>query len=298
MEISLDLRFPRDAASVPAIRRLLDASLDVLGVEERTRGDIRLMLTEACGNVVQHAGSSGSYTVRVLILDERCVIKVIDHGQGFDPATITVTRAAATETVSGHEPEHGRGILIMESLADVVRLSSLPDHGALVALEKRLSFGGDTLGRRLADAASADLPRADATPLTSDADVELKQFAATLFEMARRGRTEQLVTYVGAGVPVNLDNEMGDTLLMLAAVHGHAGTVRALAARGADPGRENDDGRCPLTSAVFANEPEVVRALLDAGADPRSGHPSPYETARMLGHAEFVSWFEEAAPSA
>jgi anti-sigma regulatory factor (Ser/Thr protein kinase) len=180
VEISIDLRFPRDAASVPAVRRLLDASLDVLGVEEPIRGDIRLMLTEACGNVVQHAQAADAYTVRVQIMDERCVIKVIDHGRGFDPATITVTKAsrsvdgtefpvtAESASMGDHETadplsaaereavtepaEHGRGLLIMESLADEVRLSSLPEpeHGALVALEKRLHYGGDTLGSRLA----------------------------------------------------------------------------------------------------------------------------------------------------
>jgi len=157
VEISIDLRFPRDTASVPAVRRLLDAALDVLGVEEPIRGDIRVMLTEACGNVVQHAHETDSYTVRVQIMDERCTIKVIDHGRGFDPATITVTRPSRSGTDAAPGPEsepaeHGRGLLLMESLADEVRLSALPEpeEGAQVALEKRLHYGGDTLGRRLA----------------------------------------------------------------------------------------------------------------------------------------------------
>jgi anti-sigma regulatory factor (Ser/Thr protein kinase) len=304
MEISIDLRFPRDAASVPAVRRLLDSSLDVLGVAEQTRGDIRLMLTEACGNVIQHAGSPGAYTVRVLILDDRCVIKVIDHGRGFDPATITVTRTAATETGPARrrgqvpeqaEPEeHGRGFLIMESLADEVRLSSLPDQGALVSLEKRLQFDGDTLGRRL----TGQGPQGDRVALMSETDPILENFASKLFDMARQGRTEQLIAYVEAGVPANLSNDDGDTLLMLAAVHGHADTVRALAAHGANPERENDHGRRPLAGAVLMKEPDVVRALLDAGADPRAGHPSAYETARAFSHTKFLTWFEEAAPSA
>jgi serine/threonine-protein kinase RsbW len=149
VEISIDLRFPRDAASVPAVRRLLDAALDVLGVEAPIRGDIRLMLTEACGNVVRHAADGDAYTVRVLIMDERCVIRVIDHGAGFDPATITVTRPARAGTAPADLEEHGRGLLIMESLADEVRLSVLPEHGAQVDLEKRLHYGGDTLGSRL-----------------------------------------------------------------------------------------------------------------------------------------------------
>lgn len=45
MEISLDLQLPRDAASVPATRRLLDAALAALGVEDQIRDDIEVMLT-------------------------------------------------------------------------------------------------------------------------------------------------------------------------------------------------------------------------------------------------------------
>jgi len=55
VEISLDLLLPRDAASVPATRRLLNAALTALGVEEDIRVDIGVMLTEACTNVIKHS---------------------------------------------------------------------------------------------------------------------------------------------------------------------------------------------------------------------------------------------------
>ncbi|MEU6038020.1 MULTISPECIES: ankyrin repeat domain-containing protein [Actinomadura] len=128
----------------------------------------------------------------------------------------------------------------------------------------------------------------------SEADPELQEFATRLFELARAGRTEELVAYVDAGVPVNLTNDKGDTLLMLAAYHGHAETVRALVARGADPERANDRGQRPLAGAVFKQEAEVVRALLEGGADPRAGRPSAIETARMFDLTEYLAWFDEA----
>nr|WP_067635842.1 ankyrin repeat domain-containing protein [Actinomadura latina] len=127
-------------------------------------------------------------------------------------------------------------------------------------------------------------------------DPEAEDFAGRLFELARSGETRRLVDYVEAGVPVNLSNDRGDTLLMLAAYHGHPETVRALAARGADPERANDRGQRPLAGAVFKRETGVVRALLDAGADPRAGSPSAADTARMFGNAEFLAWFDEATP--
>ncbi|WP_067457501.1 ATP-binding protein [Actinomadura macra] len=148
MEISLDLLLPRDAASVPASRKILDAALQALGVEDQICDDIELMLTEACSNVIQHAENGDGYTVRATILDRRCVIKVIDSGPGFEPETIPLPGPGA---------ERGRGVLIMRTLADDVRFSSVPDDGALVALEKRLRYGKGSLGGRLvADASGSD----------------------------------------------------------------------------------------------------------------------------------------------
>ncbi|WP_373282370.1 ankyrin repeat domain-containing protein [Microtetraspora niveoalba] len=114
-------------------------------------------------------------------------------------------------------------------------------------------------------------------------DPELEEFATKLFGLARAGDTAALCAYVDAGVPVNLSNDKGDTLLMLAAYHGHADTVRALVERGADPGRANDRGQTPLAGAVFKKELDVVDVLVRAGADPRAGTPSAIDTARMFG---------------
>src|SRR5688500_6946267 len=86
-----------------------------------------------------------------------------------------------------------------------------------------------------------------------------------VFGRARRGETEQLAAYVDAGVPVDLANARGDTLLMLAAYHGHADTVDALIARGADVDRANDQGQTPLAGTIFKGEGAIIRALLKAG---------------------------------
>ncbi|WP_204047725.1 ankyrin repeat domain-containing protein [Microbispora siamensis] len=123
-------------------------------------------------------------------------------------------------------------------------------------------------------------------------DPELEEFATRLFDLARSGRTEALCAYVDAGVPVNLRNQKGDTLLMLAAYHGHAATVRALGERGADPDLANDRGQTPLAGAVFKKEPEVVRVLLELGADRYAGTPSAVDTARMFGDDEIVALME------
>ncbi|GGX87814.1 ankyrin repeat domain-containing protein [Streptomyces fructofermentans] len=122
-------------------------------------------------------------------------------------------------------------------------------------------------------------------------DPEVVELATKIFDLARKGRTEELVAYVEAGVPANLTNDRGDSLLMLAAYHGHADAVRALLERGAEADRINDRGQTPLAGAVFKGEDAVIRALLDAGADPAAGTPSAVDTARMFEKADLLELF-------
>ncbi|MEU9152189.1 ankyrin repeat domain-containing protein [Streptomyces sp. NPDC048417] len=122
-------------------------------------------------------------------------------------------------------------------------------------------------------------------------DPEVVELATKIFDLARQGRTEALVAYLDAGVPANLTNDRGDSLVMLAAYHGHADAVRELLGRGAEADRINDRGQTPLAGAVFKGETEVIKALVEAGADPASGTPSAVDTARMFGKTELLELF-------
>ncbi|NEM04673.1 ankyrin repeat domain-containing protein [Geodermatophilus normandii] len=115
------------------------------------------------------------------------------------------------------------------------------------------------------------------------------ELARRVFGLARSGSTEELAAYVDAGVPVDLTNEKGDTLLILAAYHDHPETVAALLARGADSGRANDRGQTALAAAVFRRSEAGVRTLLDAGADPDAGGPSARETAAFFDLPEMTA---------
>lgn len=102
----------------------------------------------------------------------------------------------------------------------------------------------------------------------------------------------ELVDYIKAGLPANLTNNRGDTLLMLAAYHGHAELVEALLAirpqdmriphDAADPNQLNGRGQSIVAGAVFKGADDVVRALIAHGADPLAGHPSAEDTAKMF----------------
>ena len=118
---------------------------------------------------------------------------------------------------------------------------------------------------------------------------EAVALAHRLLDLARAGSTEALVAYVDAGVSVNLTDPAGNTLVMLAAYHGHPSTVAALVARGADVDRANDRGQTPLAGAVFKAETEVVRVLVAAGADASAGSPSALATAQFFNQPDLVA---------
>jgi len=114
---------------------------------------------------------------------------------------------------------------------------------------------------------------------------ELVELAHQMLDLARQGTAERLLAYVDAGVPVDLTDASGNTLLMLGAYHGHAAVVAGLAERGADVNRLNDRGQSPLAGAVFKGEDDVVATLLANGADPDAGSPSARATAEMFGRS-------------
>ena len=113
-------------------------------------------------------------------------------------------------------------------------------------------------------------------------DPEVIELAGRVFDLARGGHTDDLVAFVDAGVPVNLTNDKGDTLLILAAYYSRADTVAALLDRGADHSRANDRGQTALAAAVFRQSTESVERLLAAGADPDAGGPSARATASFF----------------
>lgn len=120
-------------------------------------------------------------------------------------------------------------------------------------------------------------------------------FLRSMFDLARAGDTERLVEALDAGVPANLTNDAGDTLLILAAYHNHPETVRALVDRGADTERVNDRGQTALGAAVFRRSEPSVTCLLAAGADPSHGERSALDIARFFDQPEMEALLHSVA---
>ena len=147
MEVNVALSLPRDVASVPVTRQVLDSCLERLGVMPETRADIALALSEACANVIRHAGPGEEYEVIATTRDGRCVIEVVDNGDrdgakppAGDQAAIPGQGAPEHGMPEHSMPEHGRGLKIIDAVTDELSLTGSGPAGTTVHFEKILTW--------------------------------------------------------------------------------------------------------------------------------------------------------------
>jgi serine/threonine-protein kinase RsbW len=182
-DVRFCLLFPREALSVPVMRRVLGDTLTRLGVDESSISDLLLAVTEACTNVLRHSGQGRGYEIIARVAGNRCQLEVVDRGRGFDPFALPSRRPAVRRPVRrvvvlrrhraslaspaaptsitlrrrvgrpgrlsrkrgiAQLPESGRGMAIMRACVDDVTLRSGPGHGTVVSLEKRIAWRTDS----------------------------------------------------------------------------------------------------------------------------------------------------------
>ena len=162
MEIKMVLYLPRDAASVPVSRQVLDGCLETLGVTADTRTDIALALTESCANVIQHADPADEYEVQAKASKGRCVIEVVNtaHRDAAD-SNPGGSSGASHDGEADDQPfmpptgpvsptaEHGRGLQIIDAVVDNVWLSRNSSDGTTVHFEKELDWVPGAAGEQL-----------------------------------------------------------------------------------------------------------------------------------------------------
>jgi serine/threonine-protein kinase RsbW len=134
VDMTLGLSLPRDALSVPVVRRIATQSLRSVGFVNEDVDDIELALTEACSNVLKHSQVGEEYEVRTTLTDAVLVIEVLDiGGAGFEVHELGRENAL-------DESETGRGIQLMRALVDDLRFTYLPGRGSLVSMTKTLRY--------------------------------------------------------------------------------------------------------------------------------------------------------------
>ncbi|MCX4576130.1 ATP-binding protein [Streptomyces sp. NBC_01571] len=146
MSIWWSLHLRREAASVPLARRLLLGTMETAGVDPDISYDLSVALTEACANAVEHGGdtahgaATGAYRVTAYLDGEKCRIEVADSGPGFPSG-----RARPPLRPARADAEHGRGLCLIQELADHVRFDNEPGRGggAVVSFDKVLKWRKD-----------------------------------------------------------------------------------------------------------------------------------------------------------
>jgi serine/threonine-protein kinase RsbW len=156
-DVRFGLIFPRESLSIPVMRRVLGDTLARLGMNEDCISDLLLAVTEACTNVLRHAGPGHRYEVVTEVSKNRVVIQVLDNGRGFDPGRVRAARRRHALRRPPVRPagllgrrgragdvtqlaESGRGMAIMKACVDDVNLHSGPGRGTVVELFKRCEW--------------------------------------------------------------------------------------------------------------------------------------------------------------
>ncbi|HWS87900.1 MAG TPA: ankyrin repeat domain-containing protein [Pyrinomonadaceae bacterium] len=117
--------------------------------------------------------------------------------------------------------------------------------------------------------------------------------APTLFGAAEEGDAAALARMLGSGASADERRQPGgETPLMRAAARGHLDVVRLLLDAGADPDARRADGFTPLILAVFFGHEGVVRLLVARGADAHARTSLGTTAARWAEARGFASMAE------
>ncbi|QOG11922.1 ankyrin repeat domain-containing protein [Arcobacter sp. FWKO B] len=120
--------------------------------------------------------------------------------------------------------------------------------------------------------------------------IELQQMA---LDFARSGETSTLQSMIKSGLPIELKDSRGNTLLMLSAYNGNYETSKMLVEMGADVNSVNDHGHSIIAGVAFKGYLDICKLLVENGViiDNRFSK-SPIVFASMFGRSEIVSYLQ------
>jgi serine/threonine-protein kinase RsbW len=135
--LEVDIKVPNQTRYLSLIGRIGEDIAKELdkhnGDKETLAHHINLVLTEAMANAIKYAGLGDTEKmvhIGITISTDEILIKVFDHGQGFDINTIPPPNFEALD-------DRGRGIFIIRSLMDSVNYRKLP-KGNVLEMSKKL----------------------------------------------------------------------------------------------------------------------------------------------------------------
>lgn len=136
--------------------------------------------------------------------------------------------------------------------------------------------------------------------ITADEESRYAELQRLALDAARNGNAEILLPMLHAGMPVNLSDEKGNSLLMLASYHGHLEMTKLLLEQGAEPDQRNDRNQTSLAGVAFKGGLEIAKVLVKHGADPNAdqgGGRYPIQFAAMFGNPDIVEFLDSLEES-
>jgi serine/threonine-protein kinase RsbW len=133
---SVRLTIPAKPEYITLGRLTLTALAGVRPVSDETLHDLKLALTEACTNSVQHAYQGGRVgTVEILyeLEPDRLAVEIADQGPGFEVAEEDGGDG------DGELSESGLGIAIIRALSDEVEIGRRDDGSSRLRFVKLLT---------------------------------------------------------------------------------------------------------------------------------------------------------------
>ena len=132
------LTFPAKAEYLLLARLALSGLAREVPLADELLADLKLAVTEACGNAVRHAYSDGEGDVSVVfaIDDSRLLVTVEDYGDGIRAPD---SPEDAANELSG-PLESGMGMPIIRAIVDELAVEPGSDgHGTVVRMVKHLT---------------------------------------------------------------------------------------------------------------------------------------------------------------
>src|ERR1700676_2412924 len=152
--------------------------------------------------------------------------------------------------------------------------------------------------------------------ITESEDKRSAELPQMALDFARRGETDSLAVMLRHGLPANLADHKGNTLLMLAAYNDNVETARMLLEHGggvafkgyeeivalllkhgADIDADNGGGMTPLMFAAMFGRTKVVEQLKRQGASLKRRNCMGVSAGWMVRLSQFFSWpFRRCSP--
>lgn len=128
----MELEYPAEARVISEIRRKFEAFVAPLELPVEFVDDVKMAISEACGNAICHGspqGSTARLRVRSAVKEDALIVEVADEGPGFLPIN--------TGLPEEEWRTNGRGVFLMCALMDDVHFEAM-STGTRVRLTKKL----------------------------------------------------------------------------------------------------------------------------------------------------------------